>query len=346
LAFIALALAGTLWADGPWRDRFLGVSPLLKFLVLPFLVYHFSRSRRSHWVLWAFVSSCALLLLASSIVVLEPQWNISHQGVAGVPVKNSIDQSYEFVLCIFVLAGMLLELFNERRLAAFAVCALLILAFFADLMFVVTSRTAVVYIPILILLFATRHLDFKSMALFISAVAVAAMVTWFSSAYLRDRVERVAIEYKLYHEKNQPTSTGQRLAYWQESLGWISQAPLIGHGTGSTKQLFEAAAAGKDGAWADMIRNPHNQTLYVAIQWGLLGCIALYALWYSHIRLFLASSPAAWVGLVIVVQNVLSSLFNSHLFDFTEGWIYVLGVGTAAGVRVQERQEGQGHQEN
>jgi len=27
----------------------------------------------------------------------------------------------------------------------------------------------------------------------------------------------------------------------------------------------------------------------------------------------------------------LSSLINSHLFDFTEGWIYVLGVGIAAG---------------
>jgi hypothetical protein len=36
--------------------------------------------------------------------------------------------------------------------------------------------------------------------------------------------------------------------------------------------------------------------------------------------------------LLVVVQNMLSSLINSHLFDFTEGWIYVLGVGVAAGM--------------
>jgi O-antigen ligase len=34
----------------------------------------------------------------------------------------------------------------------------------------------------------------------------------------------------------------------------------------------------------------------------------------------------------VVIQNVLTSVLNSHLFDFTEGWIYVLGVGIAGGM--------------
>jgi hypothetical protein len=33
-----------------------------------------------------------------------------------------------------------------------------------------------------------------------------------------------------------------------------------------------------------------------------------------------------------VVQNIFTSLFNSHIFDFTAGWIYVLGVGIAGGM--------------
>ena len=40
----------------------------------------------------------------------------------------------------------------------------------------------------------------------------------------------------------------------------------------------------------------------------------------------------AWIGLMVVVQNISSSLFNSHIFDFYEGWMYVLGVGVAGGV--------------
>jgi hypothetical protein len=32
------------------------------------------------------------------------------------------------------------------------------------------------------------------------------------------------------------------------------------------------------------------------------------------------------------VQNIFTSLFNSHIFDFHEGWMYVLGVGIAGGM--------------
>jgi hypothetical protein len=39
----------------------------------------------------------------------------------------------------------------------------------------------------------------------------------------------------------------------------------------------------------------------------------------------------------VVVQNILTSLFNSHLFDFVEGWIYVLGVGIAGGATLRAR---------
>jgi O-antigen ligase len=42
------------------------------------------------------------------------------------------------------------------------------------------------------------------------------------------------------------------------------------------------------------------------------------------------------VGLVVVIQNIVGSLFNSHLFDFTHGWVYVVGVGIAGGVVLKE----------
>ena len=74
-----------------------------------------------------------------------------------------------------------------------------------------------------------------------------------------------------------------------------------------------------------------------AIQWGVMGAIVLYAMWCSHLLLFRQASLAAWIGLVVVVQNIVSSILNSHLFDFHEGWMYVLGVGIAGGVVGQAR---------
>jgi O-antigen ligase len=132
---------------------------------------------------------------------------------------------------------------------------------------------------------------------------------------------------------------GSRLIYWQKSLRFFADAPLIGHGTGSIRGLFEQAAIGEVGARAEIVANPHNQTLNVAVQWGVLGVIVLYATWLAHLQLFRGDGLAAWIGLMVVVQNVFTSLFNSHLFDFQEGWIYVLGVGVAGGTTLRARKE-------
>ena len=111
---------------------------------------------------------------------------------------------------------------------------------------------------------------------------------------------------------------------------------VLGHGSGSIKRLFEQASSGPaGGASAEVIANPHNQTLNVAVQWGMLGVIVLYAMWLSHLMLFRHDGLIAWIGLMVVVQNFVTSLFNSHLFDFNEGWMYVLGVGIAGGKMLQ-----------
>ena len=46
------------------------------------------------------------------------------------------------------------------------------------------------------------------------------------------------------------------------------------------------------------------------------------------------------VGSLVVIQNVLSSLFNSTLFDFTTGWLYVIGVGIAGGMAAARNANG------
>jgi hypothetical protein len=109
-------------------------------------------------------------------------------------------------------------------------------------------------------------------------------------------------------------------------------APLFGHGTGSIRGLFEKAAVGQVGPAAEVIANPHNQTLNVAVQWGAIGIVVLYAMWLVHLLVFRRGNLASWIGLMVVLQNIFSSLFNSHLFDFNAGWMYVLGVGIAAGL--------------
>jgi O-antigen ligase len=337
LAFFALAVVGVLWADSPWPARLHGINPAAKLLAVPFLLYHFERSQRASWVFVAFLISCALLMGLSWIVLFAPEFKVASTASPGVPVKNYIDQSQEFALCLFALAPVVLSLFDQRRFALAAVCTVLMLSFFANMMFVVSARTALVYIPVLLGLFAMQYLSRRAMVLLFAAAVAAATLIWITSPYLRDRIEAVAVEYQYYHEKNAASSTGLRLEYWRKSLRFFANAPLLGNGTGSTKQLFERDAIGQSGASADVIGNPHNQTLNVAVQWGLLGCVVLYVMWFCHFRLFRGTSLSSWIGLLVVVQNVVSSLLNSHLFDFHEGWMYVLGVGVAGGMALKTR---------
>jgi O-antigen ligase len=339
-AFFALAIAGLLWTEDTWPVAIQGLVPVLKLLAIPLLLYHYERSQRGHWVLVAFVASC-VLLMGLSWVTYFAGWKSSPDGIAGVPVRNYIDQSHEFALCLFVIAPLLLSFAtNGHRAWTFALAAIMS-GFYLDMRFVATSRTAFVYFPILLILFAVKYLNRRHAIYFLLFAAVVESGVLLSSPYLRDRVGRTVEDYKVDRDtsaaaSNGPTSTatsnGLRLAYWRVSIRSISEAPVFGHGTGSTQQLFGREAEGKGGEWGNVIRNPHNQTLYVAIQWGVLGCLVLYAMWYFHLQLFRGSFFPAWIGLVIVVQNFISSLLNSHLFDFHEGWIYVLGVGVAGGM--------------
>jgi O-antigen ligase len=74
---------------------------------------------------------------------------------------------------------------------------------------------------------------------------------------------------------------------------------------------------------------------------GLIGVIVLYAMWMVHLLLFRYGGLAAWIGLIVVVENMIGSLFNSHLSDFTQGWTYVFGVGVAGGMVLRDRNRGE-----
>lgn len=335
LTLFALAMLGVLWVDAPWSVALQGLSPVLKLLIIPFLLYHFARSSRAKWVLIAFLTSCAVLLAYSFIIYIVPGWRLTTAHgfyTEGVPVRNVIDQNQEFALCLFICASLALTAFRQHHFAFAVGLGGLSAAFLSNIVFVAFARTSIVYIIPLAVMFVFCHFQNRTRVSLLIGLVLLLAATWFGSGYLRERIQNIAVEYKQYQETNRPTSTGQRLEYWATSIRAIADAPLFGHGTGATKQLFDKEAQGKKGAWADSVRNPHNQTLSVAVQWGVLGCAILYAMWYYHFMLFWKATFPAWVGLCIVFQNFLSSLLNSHLFDFQEGWMYVLGVGVAGGL--------------
>lgn len=302
-------------------------------LVLPLLLYHFERSSRGLWVFVAFLASCTLLMAASWIVAFAPNLTLKPDTEQrGIFVKNYIDQSQEFALCAVALAYPVMRFLRANKIWRAALLTAIALSFVITMMFITVSRTALVTMPVMLAVFALLHLQVRTSVIALCVAVLLGMVAWSASPQLRTKVSLFFDDYYHYSVQNNPTGLGSRLEFWQKSLRFLAAAPVIGHGTGSTRGLFEQAAIGQIGAEAEVIGNPHNQTLNVAVQWGVVGVIVLYAMWLCHLLLFRGDGLMSWIGLLVVVQNVSTSLFNSHLFDFHEGWMYVLGVGIAGGI--------------
>ncbi len=327
-----LGVVGMLWAGVSWAERLDGLSSFHKLLVIPLLLIHFRRSERGLMVMKGFLLSCGVLLVVSWASYVFPDIPGTKRVTPGVPVKDYISQSAMFIVCIAILIDLALKAWRNARIDVALAFVLLALAFIANIFYVATSRTALVVLPILLLLFGLKRLDWKGTVGLLAGLIVLAAAAWPVSGYLRERVTTIVQEIHEYRTANAHTSAGERLEYWKKSMGIVAKAPVIGHGTGTIREQFRRAATGESGASSHVTGNPHNQTLAVAIQLGLVGTIVLFAMWIAHLLLFRGEGLAVWIGLAVVVQNMVGSLFNSHLFDFTHGWGYVIGVGIAGGI--------------
>jgi O-antigen ligase len=331
-----LGLIGMLWANVDWHDRFGGLGGFHRLLVIPLLLAQFRRSENGLWVVCSFFLSSITLLVASYVIVLA--LGHSWHGIYGVPVHDTIFQGAIFLICGFGAlgyAGLAHGKQTEARLIVIAIIAVLFLINFA---FATTSRAALVIVPLPLLLLGWRLFRWKGILAAVMIGLIIGAAVWFASPVLRSRIATSITEIKEYRALNNATSAGEHLAFLKESWTIIVSAPIIGHGTGSITEEFRRVTAGKAGVSGEPTVNPHNQTFAVAIQLGAVGAIVLWAMWIAHFALFRGESVVAWLGLVVVVENILSSIVHSHLFDFNNGWLYVFGVGVLGGTILRQRE--------
>jgi len=333
-----LAAVGMLWADVSFAERLGGLGKFHRLLVIPLLLIHFRRSERGIWVIYGFFAASVALLIVSWGLAVIP--GLSWRGKDfGVPTKDYIFQAANFLICAFALLGYACDASRAQRWRSALTSAALAFLFFANIFFVVTSRTALLVVPVLLLWLGWREFRWRGLTVAVLLGGVVGAGTWFESPYLHNRLTTSVKELEDYRASDAFNSTGLHLEFLRKSLLFVETAPIIGHGTGTIAEQFRnAVTAGHDSASSAPSENPHNQIFAVAIQLGLLGTAVLLAMWLAHLLLFAGGSGlTAWIGTIVVVQNVVSSLFNSHLFDFTSGWLYVFGVGVVGGMVLRQR---------
>jgi O-antigen ligase len=335
VALVALAALGMTWADVGWGERLGGLDSFIKLLMIPILLAYFRRSERGLWVMGGYFASCTALLAVSSTLILWPQAGSVFMNYFGVPVKTTATQSGQFVTCMFALAFLAIDMFRDGRRILAAGMVALALVFLANILtltdLAVVPILTLVIIPVLLVLLGFKKLGSRRMLGLLAVGALLCAVAWAFSPSLRSHT--VALWHNVQpFPGNDQNLAGPRPEFWKKSLGFIGDAPILGHGTGSMPKLFLRSAVGQTGYSARLTTDPLQQTFAVGIQLGLVGVAVLWAMWIAHLLLFRGNTLPEWIGLVVVTQNIVGSLLNSHLADFTQGWIYVVGVGLAGGM--------------
>jgi O-antigen ligase len=332
-----LGAVGMLWADVDWSARFGGLDGFNRLLMIPLLLAQFRRSEHGGRVICGFLFSATVLIAASYILRLTPGLTWRGNVIAGVPAHDDIFQGAVVLICGFGSLGYAAREGKSsqwRRALAYLILGAFFLANFA---FVVSSRAAIAVVPVLALFLGWRIWRGRGVlgtAILAVVIGVAALLL---SSTLHRRMNQSIEEIQAYRATGKATSIGMHVAFLKESMVIVSSAPIIGHGTGAIPQQFRQATSGGTGAAAVVTVNPHNQTFAVAIQIGLVGAIVLWSMWIAHLLLFRGEGVVAWLGTVVVVENVISSTVHTHLFDFNSGWLYVFAVGVLGGMVLRER---------
>ena len=166
---------------------------------------------------------------------------------------------------------------------------------------------------------------------FLTVVILLFSMLMFSST-AQDRLSKIGVHYDAYQTGDTDHSLGKRLEYYRHSFALWTERPVFGYGTGAFSVAYENRVQALN--LSEHTRNPHNEYLLIAVQWGSIGLLAFLAFLGSlHYQARALSPPYRALANGLLLTIISSALLNSVFLDFTEGYafMYLIAVIYAAG---------------
>lgn len=350
LGLFVLFLLGSAWSIAPHNEILQALGKYKKLFLIPIgLALAWRDSGLARRALVCFLLGSVMLALSSYLVWLKLMptsalgwWRIG-DGANATAFKNHITMGiilgFSSLICwnYFFYASSL----PERLLS---VSAGIFLAF--PIIFLTQGRSG--YVVLFVGVVALSALHFRSgwKMLLVSMLTATTMFVGFNSLSdnFRQRTSHLIAEIKDYSSANQMhlsgtrfsgsgevNSSGIRLSFYKAGLEMMAQHPVFGLGTGSFSEGFAPTAKKlwpEDAPEFTARHQPHSEVILIGVQLGALGWILYFSLLGSLI--WVARNNRSWeatsLSILIVIFGV-TAVFNSLLWDVTEGHWFVLLAG-------------------
>ena len=327
LAFLAVALLSMVWSEAAGEYILHSISKLRKILLvlLFWMILNRLKEFQGKVLFSAFASLTVLLLVCIGIYFRVPGLPDMTPGQGAIFLRSHIAQGYFMALLVCLGVGLAIRS-KDRRMKIFGgvVSVLAVVLTF----FMTNGRTGYVCIIAAagtLALFLPIGRGKKLMLCLV--VLVAAVVMAINSTRVQNRINDAIVDIEKVEEGNWNSSIGYRLSAWKTSVEVFENNPVLGIGLGMWGTEFcNRVTSGADGAarekCMDFIKegNPHSDYMNWLSQFGLVG----FALWLLFLFEVFRSGWKAEGGLRCVALAALASylcgaLFNSFMWDFSEG---------------------------
>ncbi|MBY0573275.1 MAG: O-antigen ligase family protein [Undibacterium sp.] len=268
-------------------------------------------------------------------------------------------QSFFIPLNAFAEMGLLLGLFSACTLAwtngKKVVVGLIILATTSVLYttYLSQARGAWLLLPVLAALafFATRKLPIKTKIGLAAALLLACCLVFYFGDLAKKRVKESLNEVSLYLDQvDKDTHLGVRFQLWEGSWQLFTEHPLIGIGKGQ-KDFPAAMNSLRErhiiSPLAARYTHSHNEILYHAVTLGIIGILALLALYFVPIIYFFREihhpdkviASTAGMGFMLSAGFFVFGLVDVMLIWGVCNTFYVVCLATLMAIIIKRKEE-------
>lgn len=329
LAFLAFFALSSVWAHVPWKTSLAEISKYRKllFLLLFMAIFWHEAVWKERLLTVLFASLFVLSVLCFGVALGIPGLPAMNPWQGAIVLKNHIAQG--ILLSLLIVLGCRWAYYGDRVWKRIwggtgVVTALISVFYLAN------GRTGYVCAAVALVLsvfWLVKSWKLKG-AMVLAAVVVVAIVG-LTSDRIQKRFEMVGEDVTQFEQGNSDTSSGLRLSFWQQSFEMVKKSPVWGIGAGAWRHEYRLGVGEPE--TKDNIKetgNPHNEYLNVVSQTGTIGFLLFVWFLWQAFRAGLTLKPAdqtllmAFSGMFLV-----GCLFNSLIFNFTEGNAFVLVLG-------------------